>query len=105
MEFIFNFFKAYFELIFERKKPLVVIIFLLMLPLFGMSDISNVMSDSEDKFEICGTVMDINGNVYETVWVAGECKIRSNLKVRNYSKGDLAKDSDHNRSDELTIGA
>lgn len=38
--------------------------------------------------ESCGTVTDIDGNVYETVLVAGECWIKSNLKVKHYRNGD-----------------
>lgn len=40
------------------------------------------------EFETCGTVTDIDGNVYETVMVAGECWIRSNLRVKHYRNGD-----------------
>ncbi|WP_198675391.1 FISUMP domain-containing protein [Pleomorphovibrio marinus] len=54
----------------------------------------------------CGTITDIDGNIYETVIVGGECWIRSNLRVKHYRNGDpIPEIKDSDTWDYLTTGA
>jgi len=82
---------------FLKNKPVKIravclVIFLLLLVVsidFGLANIhKNSSLEKEERNESCGTVTDIDGNVYETVLVAGECWIKSNLKVKHYRNGD-----------------
>jgi uncharacterized protein (TIGR02145 family) len=36
----------------------------------------------------CGTVTDIDGNIYETITIGTQCWMKSNLKVTHYRNGD-----------------
>jgi uncharacterized protein (TIGR02145 family) len=88
------YFTAYLSLIpFKRA----ILFFNLIMILIFLSTIANPTTtnffkptdnNEFERLETCGTITDIDGNVYETVMVAGECWIRSNLRVKHYRNGD-----------------
>ncbi|MDY0253561.1 MAG: FISUMP domain-containing protein [Tenuifilaceae bacterium] len=51
--------------------------------------------DDGDSCSDAPTVTDYDGNVYNTVYIGGQCWIRENLKTTHYSNGDpIVKDTD-----------
>jgi len=58
------------------------------------------------EFEDCGTVTDIDGNVYETIVIGCQCWMRENLKTTHYNNGDSIPNVTSNSSwSSLTSGA
>ena len=62
--------------------------------------------ECENVFPNCGTVTDIDGNVYQTVIIGNQCWMVENLKVTRYRNGDpIPNVTDNTEWTNLTTGA